>query len=153
MAIWYGVASLVVSAPPCCNVQYSRSRVKKIRRVTLEDFSPTSSDEDNRDNIPKTVHDQKNATAIFIIATKQCCGGENISFGSGSISGFTERQIRIAAPALDNFIRYRYLENYHFLTKRIKIVTIFKNFDNHDFFDTGGNSISALQDAFNNRHT
>jgi hypothetical protein len=34
----------------------------------------------------------------------QCCGAENISFGSGS--GFTDPQIRIAALAPNSFIRY-----------------------------------------------
>ncbi len=31
---------------------------------------------------------------------RQCCGAENISFGSGSDSGSAEQPIRIAAPAL-----------------------------------------------------
>jgi hypothetical protein len=69
---------------------------------------------------------------------KQCCGAENISFGSNS----TEPQIRIPAlapspPAPDGSIRYLEINDLFDLSNRIKIVTIKKNFFskfNHDFF-------------------
>jgi hypothetical protein len=67
----------------------------------------------------------------------QCCGAENISFGSNS----RETQIRISAPAQapapaqDSSIRYLEINDLFDLSNWIKIVTIYKSFfSNHDFF-------------------
>ncbi len=91
---------------------------------------------------------------------KQCCGAENISFGSNS--GSAEPQIRIAgltlAPAPNKFCKIRVPVPWElpFLAGasvvllyliRIKIVAIYKNFvSNHDFF-----SINFLTSVINRK--
>jgi hypothetical protein len=106
------------------------------------------------------IHHTTHPAANLINSNYQCCGAENISFGSDS--GSAEPQIRIAgltlAPAPNKFCKIRVPVPWElpFLAGasvvllyliRIKIVAIYKNFvSNHDFF-----SINFLTSVINRK--
>ncbi len=109
------------------NLHQRKSRIKK---SLADDQAYAVSRQEGKGHHSSVLTQEHVCRAALDYGTfKQCCGAENISFGSGSM----ESQIRISAPPL--FIRYGTLKITFFdFSNMIKILTIYKNFFRYHVF-------------------